>query len=97
MGQDYSTVPTLKDLEGTFANVLSVVLSLAGIVLFIMLIVGGFKYITSGGDPKQTEEAKHGLTSAITGFVLLALSFLLLKLIEKITGVTLTTFSIIGK
>ena len=31
-------VPTVKGLEAVFSNVVSVVLSLAGVVLFIMLI-----------------------------------------------------------
>lgn len=90
-------VPTIADLNDLFGNVISIVLSLAGLVLFIMLISGGIKYLVSGGDPKKIEGAKGTLTSAITGMVILVLSFLILKLIEKFTGASLTTFDIIGK
>jgi hypothetical protein len=35
---------TIQDLEIVFGKVVDIVLGLAGIVLFIMLIMGGFKY-----------------------------------------------------
>ena len=90
-------IPQLTGLEGIFSKVISYALAFSGIVLFIMLIIGGFKIMTASGDPKEAEAAKKTLTSAITGIVLLILSFMILKLIEKLTGVTLTTFSIVGK
>lgn len=90
-------VPQLTGLNDIFAKIISYVLALGAIVLFVMLIIGGFKFITSGGDAKITQEAKKTITAAIGGIALLALSFLILKLIEQFTGVTLTTFSIVGQ
>ena len=90
-------VAQLKDLQGIFSNVVGVALAFAGIVLFIMLIVGGFKFITAGGDPKGIEGAKKTLTYAIAGIVLIALSFLILRFIEEFTGAPVTDFKIIGK
>jgi len=87
-------VAQLRDLEGVFGNVVSVVLGLAGIVLFIMLILGGFSYITSGGDPKKVESARNTLTYAIGGMIFIALAYLLLKFIEVFTGVPITEFKI---
>lgn len=87
-------VPTLRGLEGVFENVIQVVLGLAGIVLFIMLIMGGFRFITAGGDPKAIESAKKTLTYAIGGIVLIALSFLILRFISTFTGVDVTLFQI---
>mgnify|MGYP001607593183 CR=1 FL=1 len=81
-------VPTLKGLEAVFSNVVSVVLSLAGVVLFIMLIYGGFKYLTAGGDPKALEGAKGTLSHAILGLVVLILAFIILKVIAEVTGVS---------
>lgn len=93
-GIDTSDVAKLSDLEAVFGNVVSAALALGGIVFFIMLISGGFKYITSGGDPKAVEEAKKTLTYAIGGMVLLALAFLLLRFIEVFTGAEVTKFKI---
>ena len=87
-------VAKLKDLEGVFGNVVNAVLGLAGIVLFIMLILGGFSYITSGGDPKKVESARNTLTYAIGGMIFIALAYLILKFIEVFTGVPVTEFKI---
>ncbi len=80
-------VPTLKCLEIVFANILTAVTSLAGIALFVMLVIGGFKYLTSGGDPKAAEGAKNTMTFALIGMALIGLAFLVFNLISNFTGV----------
>jgi len=85
----------LSDIETYFENIVKVALEFAGIVLFIMLIIGGVNYITSGGNPQQAEAAKKTITYAIFGIVLLAMSFLILKLIQQFTGVNVTEFKIV--
>jgi len=84
----------ISDLGEIFGNLVSVILGFAGIVLFILLISGGFKFITSGGDPKAVEGAKKTLTYAIGGLIVLLLSYLFLVLIKEITGVDVTEFKI---
>ena len=79
---------TFNDLNIVFENVVGTLLGLAGIILFIMLVAGGFKYITSGGDPKSVESAKKTLTSAIAGLVLTASAYLILRIIADFTGAT---------
>lgn len=79
--------PTIKCLEVVFGNVLEAVVALAGIALFIMLVVGSFRFLTSGGDPKQTETARKTMTSAILGLVLIIGSYLILRLIANFTGI----------
>lgn len=90
----YGDVPTFKGFEGVFGRIVAVTLGFAGIALFIMLLVGGLKYLTSGGDPKAVEEAQKTLTYAIGGLILIALSFLILVFLSKFTGVDLTHFTI---
>lgn len=85
---------TISDLTIVFQRVVSVALGLAGITLFVMLIVGGFKYITSGGDPKAVDTAKKTLTYAIAGLIIILVSYLILVLIRTITGVDVTKFTI---
>lgn len=87
-------VATIKDLGDVFSSLVRSFLGFAGIVLFILLVVGGFKYITSGGDPKSVEGAQKTLTYAIGGLIVILLSFLILVLIKEITGVDVTKFNI---
>jgi len=85
---------TLKDLEFVFARILQITGSLITLALFIMLLIGGFKFLTSGGDPKRTESAKGTMTYAIVGLVVIIASYLILKTIEFFTGLKLTEFTI---
>ncbi len=87
--------PTISGFEGLFENVITAVLGFAGIALFIYFIIGGFKYITSEGDPKKTQEAKSTLTYAIGGMVLIAAAFLILKFIQNFTGAPVTQFKVV--
>jgi hypothetical protein len=85
---------TLQDLEVVFARVVSTILGFAGIALFIMLLVGGFKFMTAGGDPKAAESAKKTLTFAVVGIVLVASSYLILRFINVFTGVDILNFRV---
>lgn len=87
-------VPTFKCFEVIFSNILTVAVSLAVLALFVMLIIGGFKFLTSSGDPKATGSAKQTMTYAIAGIGLMAIAFLIFRLIEYFTGVDITTFTI---
>ncbi len=84
----------LVGLETVFGNVIKLVIGFAGIVFFIMFIVGGFSYLTAGGNPQAVEGAKKTLTYAIAGLVFIALAYLILTLIKSFTGVDVTTFII---
>lgn len=86
--------PTIKCIEAVFANIVSVVVALTGIVLFIMLIVASFKYMTAGGDPKAAETSKKGMTSAILGLGLIIGAYLILRLLSNFTGLDLLKFEI---
>ena len=92
------TVPCpnyLCDLNPIIANVLRVSVSLAGIALFAMLVFAGFRYLTSGGDPKGLEQAKGTLTYAIAGIALLVLAWLALLFVQEFTGIpTLLSFGL---
>lgn len=81
-----ATPATLQDLEMVFINVVSMVLGLAGITLFVMLLLGGFSFLTAGADPAKAEAAKKTLTYAFYGFIAIAAGYLILRLIAEFTG-----------
>lgn len=87
-------VPTFKCLEAIYILILKNSVTLAVLALFVMLTVGGFKFLTSGGDPKATAGAKNTMTYAIGGLLILVLAFLIFRIIEVFTGVTITVFEI---
>jgi len=87
-------VATIKGLECLFVNLLSILSTVAGLAFFIMFIVGGFKMIFSGGDPKTTASARSTITSAIIGLVVSIAAWLILNFVEIFTGVKVTEFTI---
>lgn len=87
-------IATFKDLEVYFGNIVEILIGLGGVIFFIMLLVGGFNYMSAGGDPKQIEGASKTLTYAIGGIILLALALLIFRVIEAFTGVDLLKFRV---
>ena len=67
----------------TIVNLLSAVV---GIVAVIMIIVGGFRYITSGGNDTSVTSAKNTILYAIIGLVVVALAQVLVRFtLSKLT------------
>lgn len=89
-------VAYIQGFECLFVNVVRILTPIVGIALFIMLIVGSFQLLTSGGDPKQIQKAQKTLTSAIIGIVVFFGVWFILTLIHYITGVEVTKFIIPG-
>jgi len=61
---------------------------LGGLAAFIALLMAGFQYLTSVGDPSKMKEAQSQIISAILGLILLLGSWLVLNTINP----ALTTF-----
>jgi len=92
---NFAGVVTLKGFEWVFSNVVSILIAGAGLTAFVLLLVSGIKFITAGGDPKQLEGAKKSLSFAIIGVVLIAVSYLIIQLIQWFTGANLSTFNVV--
>ena len=76
----------------TYGSLVSVVVKnafvLAGIISFILLIIGGFGVIVSAGsgDSKEMEQAKKAVTGAVIGLIIVVTSVLIVQLIATLTG-----------
>lgn len=63
------------------------IFTIAGLTLFILLIIGGFGFLTSGGNPDKVKAAQGKITSAIIGFVIIFVSYWLMRILEIIFGI----------
>lgn len=73
----------INDIITQAINIFSIIV---GIVAVIMIIVGGFKYITSGGDSGNISSAKNTIIYAVIGLVIVALAqFLVQFVLDKAT------------
>lgn len=84
----------LDQIEKIFANVISAAVGLGFIISLIMLITGGFKYLTSSGEPKSVSAAHQTITWALLGIVFMAIAWLVLQLIFSFTGINVTIFNV---
>lgn len=68
-------------------NVVPFIMTLAGIILFFVLMMGGFDYVTSQGQPEKLKSANAKISAGVIGFVLLVLSFLITRVLSYIFGI----------
>lgn len=62
---------------------------IAGIILFILLIGGGFMFIVGAGsdNPEQAKKGRQAITAALAGFGVIFASYWIIQIIETVTGV----------
>ncbi len=61
---------SLGDIWLIVANVVREALAVAGLLAVIFIIIGGFMFITSAGNPEQVTRARGILTNAIIGLII---------------------------
>ena len=66
---------------GVFKQVTNTVLYIVGIIAVIMLIIGGIKYVVSGGDSKKVTDAKNTVLYAIIGLIIAFLAFAIVNFV----------------
>ncbi len=64
-----------QSLMSTVGNVLNVIYGMIGIVAVVMIVVGGFKYMTSQGDPGKIQSAKNTIMYSVIGLVITLSAF----------------------
>lgn len=73
----------INNLVHTVINLLS---AIVGVVAVIMIIVGGLRYITSGGNDANVTSAKNTLLYAIIGLIIVALAQIIVRFVlTKVT------------
>ncbi|MES2971857.1 MAG: pilin [Patescibacteria group bacterium] len=68
-------------VDSTIRLVINIFSLIVGVVAVIMIIVGGLKYITSGGDSGNITGAKNTILYAIIGLVVVALAQIVVKFV----------------
>lgn len=83
-----------QQLQTIILTLIGYSVALAFMALTIMFIYAGLKFILSGGEPKNIQSARNTATYAVIGIIMLVIAWLILQLIQAITGVCVTRFSI---
>ena len=67
--------------NGVFKKVTNTILYIVGIIAVVMLIIGGIRYVTSGGDAKKVTDAKNTVLYAIIGLIISFLAFAIVNFV----------------
>ena len=87
------TLPNVGIIQ-VIQAVIKFILIVAFIAAFIMLLIGGIRWILAGGDEKAVSSARSTITAALIGLVIVLLSFAIIKLVEAFFGVTIISGTI---
>lgn len=73
------------DATGRLNRIITLIVNIfsliVGVVAVIMIIVGGLKYITSGGDSGNVSGAKNTILYAIVGLIIVALAQFIVRFV----------------
>ena len=64
-----------NDLKTTIASLLNVVLGFLGILAVLIILLGGFKWMTSQGDSGKVDDAKNLIGAGVIGLVIILASY----------------------
>lgn len=96
LGQGNKNFGTLTKL--TFPTIVSGLirgaLVVAAVVFFFILVIGGIRWIASGGDKAATEGARNQITAALVGLVIVFAAWAIVQLIQVFFGVDIFNLSL---
>jgi hypothetical protein len=82
------TIPSI------ISALIRLVVVVAAVIFFFMLVIGGIRWIASGGDKAQTEAARNQITAALVGLVIVFAAWAILNLIKVFFNVDIFSLAI---
>ncbi|NIM12955.1 MAG: hypothetical protein GTN82_13135 [Candidatus Aminicenantes bacterium] len=79
----------ITELGRLISGAIGMALIAAALAAFFYLILGGFQWITSGGDKAGTEAAREKITAAFIGLAIVVTAWAIMRLIEVFFGITI--------
>lgn len=81
-GCDTAKDPKAKNaVESLVTNIINIFSWVAGVVSVIMVMLGGFWYITSNGDAAKVTKGRNAITYALIGLVIVALAQVIVQFV----------------
>jgi hypothetical protein len=77
------------DVRTTAARIINVALGFLGIIAVVIVLIGGFKYMVSGGNEEKTSEARRLIVSGIIGLAIILSAWAITSfVISQLLGAT---------
>ena len=88
-------VSSVKSPYEFISFILPNIYTIAGIILLIYLVFGGFTLIRSAGNPEGAAKGQKIITNAIIGFVIIFTSYWIIQIVEIITGIEILSLNFV--
>lgn len=85
---DLKSPLTATSIEGIIKGIISFLFKIGIVLAPLMIIVGGFLFVTAGGNLEQVNRAKKIIIWTTIGFLIVLLAQGIIGLIENLLGVT---------
>lgn len=63
------------DLKATAVNIVNLVLGFLGLIAVVIILIGGFKWMTSGGSEEKVSASKKLLFAGLIGLIIILLAW----------------------
>ncbi len=77
----------ITDIGQLISAAVGSIMIIAALLAFMYLLLGGIKWITSGGDKAGMEEARNKITHAIVGLIIVGAAWAIMNLVQNFLGV----------
>ena len=66
-----------QDIRVTIVNLIRVALGILGVVVMVIIIAGGFRWMTAGGNDDSIAQAKKIISAGIIGLIIIIVAYAL--------------------
>ncbi len=70
-----------NNLQGFIKNIINILLFIIGAIAVIMIVIGGLRYVISGGDSSQTKSARDTVLYAVIGLIVATMAYAIVNFV----------------
>lgn len=76
-----TNLPSEENVNDFIISIINILLGIVGLIAVLFLIIGGFRYVTAGGNEESAESGKKTIINAIIGIVIVILAFVIVRVV----------------
>lgn len=77
MQNSAGALATTENVPTIATNLVAYLLGFIGIIIFIIIIISGFQWITAGGNEETVTKSKNNIKNAIMGLLVILIAYIL--------------------
>lgn len=78
---DSNGITAAERVDQIVSQIIDILSLVVGVVAVVMIIIGGLRYVTSGGDSGNVTGAKNTILYAVVGLIVVALSQVIVRFV----------------